>query len=80
MTLPMVDVFNVPSRWLVTARPIYTLVPIAIVADPIEVQLVPFADQYAVNVFPLRTIRTQYGVLRPVVPLCKELPPVLVRR
>jgi len=51
-----VAVVSVPGRALVTARPTYTVVCIAIVSDPTTVQAVPFDDSDAVNVEPCRTI------------------------
>ena len=37
-------VVRVLGLWLVTARPIYTDLPSAIVSDPIAVQLVPLVE------------------------------------
>ena len=44
LTLSNVDVFNVPSKWLVTAKPMYTDVPIVMVADPTVVQVMPSVE------------------------------------
>ena len=54
-----VDVQRSALLWLVSATPTYTFAPIVIVAEPTEIQFVPSADFYPVNVLPLRTSLTQ---------------------
>ena len=44
LTLSSFAAFRVLLLWLVTAKPIYTLIAISIVAEPITSQLVPSAD------------------------------------
>jgi hypothetical protein len=53
--------------WLVSAKPTYTVDAMVNVAVPCCVQAAPSAEQYPVNVFPLRTSLTQYGASRLVV-------------
>ena len=45
--------------WAVIAKPIYAVVTLVNVVLPSCVQLVPFGEQYPVNVLPLRTSLTQ---------------------
>lgn len=53
-----------PVVRLVTAKPTYTFGDMVTVwLDPNCVQVVPFADPYAVNTFPLRTSFNQFGVV-----------------
>src|SRR5262245_12037364 len=60
-TLSNAAVHNIPSTWLLKARPTYTVPPSATVVVPTVVQAVPFVDCAAVTVLPLRVNRTQSG-------------------
>src|SRR5262245_56449909 len=51
-----------------------------IVSVPTSVQLEPFDDAYALNILPLRTIRTQYGALPEPPEVFGLAPPVEARR
>src|SRR5688572_9459609 len=60
-TLSNEQVAVAPVAWLVTARPTYTVVPIAIVSVPTRVQFTPSADSYALNRLPFRCNFTHRG-------------------
>ena len=49
--------------WLLTASPTKTLLAMETVSEPMVVQRDPLDDREAVNVFPLRTRRSQRGML-----------------
>lgn len=60
VTLSKVAVLTVPSAWLVTARPAFTLAAMVIfTAEPICVQASPSAEAKEYRSFPKRTMRTQ---------------------
>src|ERR1043166_1909307 len=82
VTLSNWAVLDTAALCAVTARPARTLLDMAIAVMPAPacVQAWPSAEEYAMNVFPERTSRTQYGIVGPLTSIeLAALPPVVAR-